>query len=965
MCQPNAKIACPFGYEQAGKINGGITGEASQTVNNICIGECSDQCTSDDNYKSFTWSPTPTGASKHAGTCALFSSTTTTDPPSTSSPTSQIACEPLTCAANSHQIGELNGKIKSGTLIPSIYNQPDITTCQTSCTDNPRCVSYSWQPVGGNLNTKYIGQKVCTLYSDWNSDTTVSVGANQIACKNCNVQIKGEPYAFLKGDPHFTMWNKKTHHFSGVYQLQYYLVAECGPQQAVIDAKHANMPFSILGKYYPYSSGNPRPTTLDYVTFILYNPVVEGEGEQQIYYVFLSPDIRSYIQAQPADDGAAPNTLYDKNTDGSLSSFDSSIGEWITLGNTMFKIKANKGKGASDVTFELKIKDEHDCVIKVYMKKQGRNVGSPQRYRMNYMRIYNPECYKCRMCGQFGDFQHTTTQTNMLNCNGESVDLSRITRWKPAANTEAWTAAGLSWEKDYVDCGCTACTWSANAVELPQIDGAELGEEEREVFVEEKSCSPEKKQKIIELCGEAADKSKACCRNIGITFCNELQIECVADICEDSTGIDINQIRENVKSFFTDIVLTECKLKMKLDSIPKLLYEFDGNLEETMSDANTKYALEAFGDAKIGDGVLFCDGDNDYVINRHIIDFDIKSYSLEVLLQIDDISVPGGVMSIDGYKSSKFNSIVFNEDANFEWSIQTNDDMEINSQLSATTESDTFSDEFIHLIATFDSDNKVSTLFRNGVQQKQYVSKKGFIKSKANKGYKIMFCDKYLNSDDNFYGRVRYGAFYDYVLSNEEILMLYNQKIINIVGLDYPIEAIGSELFPGKTLQKAQALMSIDEEYMAVMTQDGNFVVYDIDLEKNIVDTLYEKETLNGEYIKYNTDGSIVIYDKNDEIVLELVSSQSNRQVYVLVMQMDGNLVALDKNQNVYFDINGFTDVDAAKYESYANDFDDIIGGNKNLNVVKILIYSICLFVLVNIGCYVYYVCKNRMSKKK
>eukprot|EP01083_Nonionella_stella_P264523 897249_1 len=103
---------------------------------------------------------------------------------------------------------------------------------------------------------------------------------------------------------------------------------------------------------------------------------------------------------------------------------------------------------------------------------------------MNYMRIYNTECYKCRMCGQFGDFQHTTTQTNMLNCNGESVDLSRITRWKPAANTEAWTAAGLSWEKDYVDCGCTACTSSANAVEFPQIDGAELGEEEREVFVE-------------------------------------------------------------------------------------------------------------------------------------------------------------------------------------------------------------------------------------------------------------------------------------------------------------------------------------------------------------------------------------------------------------------------------------------------------------------------------------------------
>mmetsp|Transcript_55447 Transcript_55447/g.92168 ORF Transcript_55447/g.92168 Transcript_55447/m.92168 type:complete len:310 (-) Transcript_55447:239-1168(-) len=104
-----------------------------------------------------------------------------------------------------------------------------------------------------------------------------------------------------------------------------------------------------------------------------------------------------------------------------------------------------------------------------------------------------------------------------------------------------------------------------------------------------------------------------------------------------------------------------------------------------------------------------------------------------------------------------------------------------------------------------------------------------------------------------------------------------------------------SQLFPDEILVVTDYLLSDDERSIAVLQDDGNFVVYGWS-------ALWSAGTADGNYNRFlilQGDGNIVLYN-NDGGVAWAAGVSSASPAY-LVMQDDGNLVAYDTNGGAYW----------------------------------------------------------------
>eukprot|EP01084_Bolivina_argentea_P088170 159209_1 len=169
---------------------------------------------------------------------------------------------------------------------------------------------------------------------------------------------------------------------------------------------------------------------------------------------------------------------------------------------------------------------------------------------------------------------------------------------------------------------------------------------------------------------------------------------------------------------------------------PILLYEFiNGSFDETISGHNPKYTLTQGSDsnAYIGNNVLHCNGDNDHLYTKNNLDFNIKSYSLEIKTKIVNHTnwYNIGIISIDSdyvgnnntcgefdqhisYQHSKYTSIVYNEYNEHKWYPQSTNSINNNWDLKANGISKA-GIHWIHLVFTYNVDNNTVKMYTNGV----------------------------------------------------------------------------------------------------------------------------------------------------------------------------------------------------------------------------------------------------------
>jgi len=228
----------------------------------------------------------------------------------------------------------------------------------------------------------------------------------------------------------------------------------------------------------------------------------------------------------------------------------------------------------------------------------------------------------------------------------------------------------------------------------------------------------------------------------------------------------LKKIDQHVNNIFIQEIDNECTVRGGFGAVPLLLYEFDGNLCESISDCDPKYNLQFIGNVKIINGLLECgDGDSDnFVFSRNNFDFGFESHSMEILVQINDLNKKrGGLISIDGIydnnnnddkSENKFDAIVYNDFYNDKKFILTsNDDVRSPTDYDKNQcVSETQNDEWIHLVATYDVVQKRAKLYRNGVIQLNFNPFE-FITAKPDiNGYRIMFCKRsFITSFDDIF----------------------------------------------------------------------------------------------------------------------------------------------------------------------------------------------------------------------
>mmetsp|Transcript_23924 Transcript_23924/g.20913 ORF Transcript_23924/g.20913 Transcript_23924/m.20913 type:complete len:505 (-) Transcript_23924:87-1601(-) len=339
---------------------------------------------------------------------------------------------------------------------------------------------------------------------------------------------------------------------------------------------------------------------------------------------------------------------------------------------------------------------------------------------------------------------------------------------------------------------------------------------------------------------------------------------------------------------------------------PKLLYDFqDGSLGEGIS-GNSAYDLfvdpNGIGggnNAQIVNGVLRCDGIGDYVLSEQNLDFDIVSHSFEVLAVIDNLaSSGGGAMAIDSnydvsgnYQHNQQDSIVYNEIANNrKWFLGSEYFRRTQTSGGITAESQT--GQFLQLVAVYDVENNRAKLYRNGIEEMNYVPANGFFTAIANSGVRILFCQRHYNAGGmDFAGRIRYGAYYDRALTQAEVQSSYTEKIGTIPSGQ--AEIVGNQLQPDIKLTSGQGLRSSNSEYIAVMQSDGNFVIYQDGVNTPIfhTNTALAPETENYAVLQ-SSDGNLVVYNIDGSIKYSAGISSNGDPVKFLRMRDDGNLVA-------------------------------------------------------------------------
>jgi len=734
------------------------------------------------------------------------------------------------------------------------------------------------------------------------------------------------------------------HHFQGRAKVdatspqQFYFMTPCDHN----DRHH--MPFSILGKLFKWRTSGL--TGLDYLTLELYD-------EMDTWYVWLSSGIRKYVHS-----GAAVSTLYDENKAKGVAMETFYAGE-TTIANGRFKLKINNNEGERRLYFTL-THVPTGCRQDIYMHGQNNfNYKGSGRYQMHYARFGIPTCYKCATCGMLGDFQHKCYDAKLYGCDGADQNIATARRWKP--RSAGWDPQGWKWQKTFVD--GDSCPERASGAQ-----------EDEDTY-----CDKAIETTVIAKCQEARDKLTTCCRNIGGEYCDELQADCEIDTCIAATD-DASVMDDFIKTEFSDTVIDECEFQGLFGPVPKLLYEFRGDLAETMSGKAAANTLQAVGDAKVENGALVCDGQNDFVYGTSKLGFTFSGHTLEVLVTVDDLSSKGGgTIAIDGnygsavqaqYSHNKFDSIVYNEVGNKKWILGSEFFRRTDTSGSDTAESAT--NQMVHLVAVYDPDTSSAKLYRNGVEEMNY-NPNGFLTSSSTAdGWRMMFCQRHFNAGLNdFKGKIMFGAVYDYALSAQDADQLYQQAIVrfdtNI------IEAVGDELLPGQSLLKGQGLLSVDRRYIAAMKTDGMFVIYDLNDEA----VVFEAEMTAGSTATFEDDGNFVIYDDAGKIVWHSGATDDNAAN--LIMGINGNLLAIGGNE-VFWNSKKHETVALPAAASANNEnlnmLDWDINPKENVNgwrfnigipdyetMETYTLYLCLLLMSLNLICGAYFCCCNKKAK--
>jgi len=719
-----------------------------------------------------------------------------------------------------------------------------IQDCRNACDANSGCVTFSWNAADDG----------CTLYD---SDSPTKYSSTQILCQpdgapECNVGCSGG-YATLSGDPHSTLWNGAYHHFQGQTHAddnspqQFYFMTPCDH-----DDRHYQ-PYSILGKFQRWTH-NANLAGLDYVTLMLYD-------EYDTYYVWFSTGIRRWVKAS-----AAVSTLYDENLANGVAMTQITAGDTY-VANGKFKVNTNNNEGDQSAWLHL-THVPTGCTQSMYMQWQSSwNSDGIQRWGMHYAKFTVPSCYKCTTCGMLGDFQHSCHNYRVTGCDGQDYDMSSAHNWVPPAGA-AWEEIGWTWQKDYVDSdacsprmqgfldgnqavsakapkgkGKTALGGkNAKGGKTPKRGkgskaGAKGGKGKNQAPQQAPQCDSDVEATVIAKCQEARDSLATCCRNIGGVFCDEEQNDAVIDICIAATA-NFDELDERIASEFTAVIEEECTNKGGFGQVPVFLYEFDGDLTETMFDGEAHLTLSVNGGAFVDDGALECSADGDYVFtNLDLSAYAGSGYSVEVLVEVGN---------------------------------------------SGTLE---------HLVAVVRGGDGGEQIYRNAEQDATY-DPHDFLAVDAEG---ITFCGRHVAGSD-VEDKIFIGAVYDYALAAEDVDELYREKVVEFDddGL-VTIEAIGSELKPGQSLLAGQGLLSVDQRYLAALMWSGQFVIYDTVNEEMV----FETGQSSGTKMTFQTDGNLLIQNGFARSVWH--AGEVDDAPSMLLMGTNGVLAAYNEAGDIYW----------------------------------------------------------------
>eukprot|EP01084_Bolivina_argentea_P074032 134318_1 len=183
------------------------------------------------------------------------------------------------------------------------------------------------------------------------------------------------------------------------------------------------------------------------------------------------------------------------------------------------------------------------CSLEFIMVSQGKYNRELQLHQMNYFRAKPIKCYKCAVCGLFGDFKSNRMQTIY-----EEYIVYR--GWKNAFDEKAWT-----WERTYVESHFIygARRRLENAIYIP----TQSNKPENDDY---NPCQDKSILNIVTAkCAEVKSSHALCCQSIGGTYCEHLYSDCVIDACVGANG-NSSLIDEQIEQFITIPILEECRL---------------------------------------------------------------------------------------------------------------------------------------------------------------------------------------------------------------------------------------------------------------------------------------------------------------------------------------------------------------------------------------------------------------------
>merc|ERR1719229_1822011 len=367
-----------------------------------------------------------------------------------------------------------------------------------------------------NIRTEGIAENAEWVWDGQTHNTlvfTFSFGDLDEAPEQCYF-LEGNA-GIIWGDPHTTTFAGVKHDYQGLPANgldQFYYIHPChGYDQT-------DLPYNMIGRHFPYR-GSVKVAGFDYMVLELF----DTNGDE--YVAFFSSAIHEYGQSE--------NTDYDTVT--GLSAFTS--GTITTIGSrfTIHYIQNDVKK----ITVTLTV--DNNCKLHFTMIGQYDYSTTLGRYTMHYVRVNPPECYKCAVCGLFGDFQGQTMQ----KCDGSGT----VTY---GGYTNAWDTRGWTWEKTYTNNNC----------DDDSTPSPEPYEPEPDPTFPYDPCEDESSALRIQAqnsCEEARDRFDVneCCDSIGKAFCDDLMANCAFDACFTS-GENAENIDSQVDEILVDPIIKEC-----------------------------------------------------------------------------------------------------------------------------------------------------------------------------------------------------------------------------------------------------------------------------------------------------------------------------------------------------------------------------------------------------------------------